>query len=52
MEVDNAVDKCIERIILANAHVLTGIVLGATLAYNNVTGSHSLTTPDFHTESL
>jgi len=38
--------------IAAQANILTGMVLGTTLADDDVTCDHILTTPEFHTEAL
>ena len=46
------VNESIERIVFTDGNILTGIVLCATLANDDVACQTLLTTPDFHAESL
>jgi len=48
----SAVDEGIDGVVLAQAHVETGVVHCATLALDDVAGLGKLATEDFHAESL
>ncbi len=48
----DAVDEGIDGVILTQTYVQTGMVYGATLALDDVTGFGKLTAKDFHTKSL
>lgn len=48
VELDHTVDKSEQRMILTHSNILTGIVNGAALTDNNVTGDALLATEDFH----
>ena len=48
VELDHAVDKSEQRMILTHSNILTGIVNGAALTDDNVTGDALLATEDFH----
>ena len=52
VEIHRAVDECKECVVLANGNSVTGIVMCATLAHDDVSGLHLLSTPDFHSKSL
>lgn len=47
-ELDLAVRKCEQRVVLADAHVLARVEVGATLANQNV-ASHDASPPNFFT---
>lgn len=49
LESNNAVNECEERVILAHAYVLAGIVNRAALANDNVAGCAGLATPNLNT---
>ena len=49
VEVHNTVNESIESIVFADTYVLSGIVLGAALANDDVAGYALLATPDLHT---
>lgn len=44
--------ESVEGVVFANAYVLTGMVNGATLTFNNVACFGVLATKDFYTESF
>ena len=48
MELYHTVYKCKQGVILANTYILSGIVLGATLANDDVAGNTLLATPDLN----
>ena len=52
VEVHNTVGQCIEGVILADTYILAGVVLGATLANDDVAGDNFLATPNLNAESL
>ena len=52
VEIHRAVNQSKERVVLTNSYAITGIVMGAALANNNVAGLHLLATPDLHAKSL
>ncbi len=52
MEIDGTVNQSIERIVLANGNAIARVVLGATLANDDVAGYTLLATPDLHAKSL
>ncbi len=52
LEGNNAVGEGEERVVAAHADILARIVNRAALANDDVAGDASLTTPDFHAESL
>lgn len=52
MESNYTVNECIERVILAHAYVLTGIVSGAALANEDVAGYARLAAPNLNAQSL
>jgi hypothetical protein len=51
-EFNNAVGECEERPVFTNAYVLTRMVYGAALTYEDVTGNGGLTTEDLNAEAL
>lgn len=51
-EDNNTVDEGEESVVLAHANVETGMVNGATLTLDDVTGFAVLTTENLHTESF
>lgn len=51
-EEDGAVYESVEGVVLADANVQTGMVNGATLALQDVTGLAELAAKDFHSESF
>ena len=52
VELNRSVNKCIQRVVLTNSHVVTRVVLRAALANNDVACNALLTTKDLHAESL
>ena len=52
VELNCSVNECVKRIVLTNSYVVTGVVLGTTLANNNVTCDALLTTEDLDAKSL
>jgi hypothetical protein len=47
-ELNGSVDKSVEGMVLAHTNVLTGVVDGATLTDDDVTGDTMLTAEDFN----
>ena len=52
VEVNRSVNKCIKRVVLADSHVVTRVVLRAALANDDVTSQALLTAEDLNAESL
>ena len=48
VELHCAVDERIQRVILANTDILAGVVLGAALAHDDVSGDTFLSAPDLN----
>ena len=51
-KVHNTVDKCEERIVFTDAHVLAGVVFRATLTNDDVTSSNLLSAINLNAKSL
>ena len=51
-EVHNTVNKCEERIVFTDAHVLAGVVFRATLTNDDVTSSNLLSAINLNAKSL
>ena len=47
-----AIDQRKQRVITANADVFVGVMLGAALTNDDVTGNGRLTTEQFHTQAF
>lgn len=47
-EINDSVSESIKSVILTNTYILTGVMLGAALANNNVAGDNLLTTPNLN----
>ena len=52
MELDRSVNEGVKSVVLANSNVVTRIVLGATLANDDVAGDTLLTTINLNAKSL
>ena len=52
VEVDRSVNQRVQRVVLTNSHVVTWVVLGATLANDDVTSHALLTAEDLDAQSL
>lgn len=51
-EYNHTVGKCKQGVILANAHILARVMLGAALTYNDVAGNHLLTAINLDAQSF
>jgi hypothetical protein len=47
-----AIDESEQRVVLAHAYVLAGVVLGAALTHDDVAGNEGLATEDFYAETF
>mgnify|MGYP003300071590 CR=1 FL=1 len=52
LEADGAIDESVESVILAHAHVVTGMVDGASLTNDDVAGLAGLATKNLHAQAL
>ena len=52
MELYRSVNECIEGVVLTHTNIVTGVVLRATLANNNVACNNLLATENLNAESL
>ena len=52
VEIHNAVNESVQGVVLADTHILTRVVLCATLANDDVGGDNLLSTPNLNTSSL
>lgn len=51
-ELNDTIGQSIEGMIFTDTYVLTWVVLGTTLADDNITGDASLTSENFHAEAF
>jgi len=51
LELDDTVDQCVKRVVLAHADVLARVDFRTTLANDDVSGADELAAEFFHTES-
>ena len=49
VEIHNAVNESVQGVVLADTHILTRVVLCATLANDDVAGDNLLSTPNLNT---
>ena len=52
VELNSSVNKCIQRIVLTQSHVVACVVLRATLANDDVTSNNLLTSENLNAKSL
>ncbi len=50
-EFDNAVNKCVDRVVFPHTYIFTGMNFRSSLSDDDISGNYTLTTELFHTQS-